>query len=139
MSMAEVIGLLGEPFEVSTQSWSEVWCYRPREIQPVEPRSKKGDVYTYRINAFGKFTRLRFSESGVVETSWGDYLREDFVGLTKAQVVANSGQPTEREVTQFEIIYHYTRSGKSGTYKMRQVHFDVTNRVVSTVAETYYD
>jgi hypothetical protein len=32
-----------------------------------------------------------------------------------------------------------TRPGKSGTYRMRQVHFDAMSRVASTLAEVYYD
>jgi hypothetical protein len=74
-----------------------------------------------------------------VQGSSGNYLANNLTGLRKREVIQLVGEPTDRELSQFEIIYHYTRPGRSGTYKMRQVRFNAAQRVVSTVAETYYD
>jgi len=137
MSLSEVRALIGEPLAVSTQRWAEVWSYRPPHTELIEPRGKRGDVLKYSINAIG--TLLYFSESGIVLGTSGNYLSNNLTGLKKREVIPLVGEPTERDLTQFEIIYHYTRPGRSGTYKMRQVHFNEANKVVSTVADIYYD
>ena len=138
MTVQEVVSLLGTPLTQTTQQWSEVWSYTPPESQPNTPRTKDG-TSTYKL--FGKVTHLRFTEAGVVAAVSGDYLEGNFVGLTKQQVQAKLGEPSQRELKRFEVIYHYTAAGKSGsgTYKRREVHFDATNKVSSVVAATYYD
>ena len=92
-------------------------------------------------NLFGKVTHLHFNESAIVAAASGDYLDGNSVGLTKQEVKAKFGEPSQRELKPFEIIYHYTSAAKagSGTYKRREVHFDATNKVTSVVAATYYD
>jgi hypothetical protein len=139
MSVGRVLAMLGPPIEVSTQAWSEVWCYRPAHRKFIEPRGRKGDVFVYRVNAYGKFTRLHFAESGTVLNSSGDYLSGTMVGLKKSDVIAAYGEPDERELTPSAVVYHYSRPGKSGTYKIRQVLLDRADIVLSTVREIYYD
>ncbi len=136
MSPEEVRALMGAPWATTTQSWSEVWSYFPRESQSSAIQGRDGSVS---YNLFGKASNLRFAESGIVAAHSGDYLEGDFKGLTKQQVVARIGEPTRRELKQFEIIYHYTKPGKSGTYKKREVHFDSSSKVISTVTAVYYD
>jgi len=138
MTVEEVVSLMGTPLTQTTQQWLEVWSYWPPESQSNGSRTKDGS-FTYSL--FGKATNLRFTESGSVAAASGDYLEGDFVGLTKQQVLGRIGEPSRRELRQFEVIYHYTAPGKSssGTYKRREVHFDATNRVSSVVAAMHYD
>jgi outer membrane protein assembly factor BamE (lipoprotein component of BamABCDE complex) len=138
MTVQEVVSLLGTPLAQTTQQWSEVWSYSPPKSEPYISRGKDGSTI---YNLFGKATHLRFTEAGVVAAVSGDYLTGNFRLLTKEQVLAKLGQPSERELKQFEVIYHYTAPGKSGsgTYRRREVHFDGTNKVSSVVKATYYD
>ena len=136
MPRSDVVGLIGEPLQISTQKWSEAWSYSPAASKP-DGTPSAGGVRTY--NLFGKFTRLNFTEGGVVESTAGDYLQGDFKGLTKQQVLARIGEPTERVLTEYGVICHYTLPGKSGTYKAREVYLDASNRVSSAVAEMCYD
>jgi outer membrane protein assembly factor BamE (lipoprotein component of BamABCDE complex) len=138
MTVQEVVSSLGPPLNQRTQQWSEVWSYTPPETQRNTSRAKDG---TSTFNLFGKVTYLRFTEAGLVERASGDFLEGNFVGLTKQQVQEKLGEPSQREVEPFEIIFHYTEPGKSGsgTYKRREVHFDTARKVSSVVAATYYD
>jgi hypothetical protein len=138
MAMREIIALLGPPLSQSTQEWSEVWLYRPPGTQPTVTR--KGGVTTF-SNMFGKVTHLRFTPTGTVADMSGDYLSENLVDLTKEQVRAKVGNPDDRIVRDFQIIYDYTAPGKrgTGTYKRREVGFDASNNVSSVVATTHYD
>lgn len=138
MAVHEVVSLLGTPLTQTTQQWSEVWSYTPPESRSNAPTTN-GSASTF--NLFGKVTHLQFTEAGVVAKVSGDYLAGSFVGLTKQQVQAKLGEPSQREAKPFEVIFHYTAAGKSGsgTYKRREVHFDATNKVSSVVAATYYD
>ena len=135
MPLSEVVGLIGEPLQMSTQKWSEAWSYSPTPSKP-DGTPSAGRVRTYDL--FGRFTRLNFTKGGIVESTAGD-LHGHFTGLTKQQVLAKIGEPTERVLTEYAVIYHYTLPGKSGTYKAREVYLDASNRVSSAVAEMCYD
>ena len=139
MAMQDVVSLLGMPLSQSTQEWSEVWSYWPPGKQPSVTRSKFGTTTV--SNFFGPVTNLRFTPTGTVARASGDYLKEDFVGLTKDQVRAKVGEPGDRRLSEFQIIFHYAAPGKrgSGTYKRREVRFNASNNVSSVVAATYYD
>ena len=93
------------------------------------------------FDLFGPVTNLRFSETGQVVDERGDYFTNDFVGLTKAQIQTQIGEPNRRVVREFQIIYHYSQAANtvSGTFKMRTVHFDAACRVGKVVSETSYD
>ena len=92
-------------------------------------------------NLLGKVTHLRITEAGIVAAVSGDYLEGDFVGLTKQEILAKLGKPSQRQETPFEVVFHYSAAGKSGsgTYKRREIHFNATNKVSSVVTATYYD
>jgi outer membrane protein assembly factor BamE (lipoprotein component of BamABCDE complex) len=135
MSAPEVISALGPPLLQSTQEWSEVWSYCPADSTPLQTHSDR--VMTY--NLFGKITNLRFAPAGTVVSTTGDYLTGDLVGLSKEQLVAKCGEPTRRDLREYEIVYHYTRPGPSGTYKLREIHLGADNRVKSKTSSIYYD
>jgi outer membrane protein assembly factor BamE (lipoprotein component of BamABCDE complex) len=138
MTTQQVLASLGHPLSKSTQEWSEVWSYWPNGEQPSVSKAKDA---TSTYNLFGKVTHLRFSRTATVTGASGNYLDGNLLGLTKDQVLSTFGEPSRREVRQFEIIYHYAAAGKSGSgsYRRREVHFDASGAVISVVAQTYYD
>jgi hypothetical protein len=135
MSTSEVVGLVGLPLETTTQSWLEVWSYWPPSSGVSAPASGGTRVF----DLFGQFTRLSFTESGAVGASSGAYLAGDFTGLSKEQVRAKLGEPSERVQIPFAIVYRYTLPLKSGNYRLREVHFDAAGKVSLTLAEFYGD
>jgi outer membrane protein assembly factor BamE (lipoprotein component of BamABCDE complex) len=138
MTVSEVLSLVGTPLNQDTQQWSEVWSYWPSESPPITSQSQNGSkIY----NVFGKVSHLQFTQPGIVAAISGDYLDSNLVGLTREQVLARLGEPKERVLKAFEIIYHYSSpdAAGSGTYKRREVHFDTAGKVSSIVAEVYYD
>lgn len=138
MTPQEVVSLLGDPLMQTTQQWSEVWSYWPASDRPTRPGEDNGTI-TYSL--FGSSTHLGFNELGVVATVSGDFLDGNLVGLTKAKVQSEFGKPSQVEENPFKLIYHYTAAHKSGsgTYNRREIHFDASYKVSSTVAKMYYD
>ena len=136
MSSSQVLAVLGAPLECRTQNWSEVWFYWPRATSPIERReSHNGLSY----DLFGPATNFRLSEDGKVASFAGDYLHGDFVGISTNELVNRVGPPSRREVRDFQIIYRYSVPADSGSYKRREVLFDASGHVTSTVAAMYYD
>jgi len=136
MSVEQVVDLLGKPLSQSTQMWSEVWIYVPTNAEPASSTSSK-DISIF--NVFGEITRLDFSESGRVTKKSGYYLEGDFVGLDKVQIQTALGRASQCEIKQFEQIYRYAAPANFGTFKIREIHFDVSNKVSSVLATTHYD
>lgn len=138
MAEAQVTSLLGPPVNQTTQQWSEVWFYWPHDSQPKALKNQDG---SYAFNSFGPVTYVRFSEAGRVVATSGDYLplTNDLRGLTREQTLQKLGTPGQREVRRSEIIFHYSRSVGSGSYRRREVRFDTNGCVTCIVAESYYD
>jgi hypothetical protein len=137
MTEQSVLAILSHPLDVTTQQWSEVWTYWPKGSSPQAVHTATGSVF----NLFGAVTHLRFTPAGLVSSTSGDFLKGDFVGQTKQQIISRVGEPAEREVRKFEIILHYSRPATSGagTYKKREIHLDENRRVRSVVTNTFYD
>jgi hypothetical protein len=138
MEEKQVVSLLGPPFSKRTQQWSEVWFYSPPGSQPTCVTNRSGSIT---FNMFGPVSYIRFSESGIVVSTSGDYVvsTNSLVGLTREKILEKIGAPGQRELKRCETIYNYSRSSGNGSYKRREVHFDKGGNLTNVVAENYYD
>lgn len=138
MIESEVGAILGKPIVVTTQSWIEVWSYyRDGVASSNTNRTFRSTHISFSVPS--AFTEFSFAPSGVVTNIAGDYLRDASIGLSRETVEAKWGKPQEVFSKPFARVFHFSRASAGGTYRMRQVHFDANGRVISVVAEMYYD
>lgn len=138
MSEKDVLAILGNPFTVTTQAWVEIWSYYPVKKSPSQTNRS---VLTTRLNfdVPATATELSFDPAGIVTNVIGEFLRDATNGISGKEAEIRWGKPQELFSRPFARVYHYTRSAGGGTYKLREVYIDANERVLSIIAEIYYD
>jgi len=136
MSLREVTNLLGMPLVVSTQDWRDAWIYSPGATGTDSVASVRSEL---QFDMFGPCTRLYFNTRGLVVSASGDYLKDQFTGMKKQELLQRLGAPAATDAAPFRVIFRYALPRSSGTYKRREVWFDGNQTVRSTLAELYVD
>jgi outer membrane protein assembly factor BamE (lipoprotein component of BamABCDE complex) len=132
----EVLTLLGHPLHVGTQSWRDVWSYYGTNFPSVT--REKWLVVSYHNPM--PVAWIAFDRTGGVYATDGKDLRGLTNGHTKADVLNKWGEPDAREEQADGLVYSYSRPGKSGTYKVREIIFAPDDlKVIAKRAYMYFD
>lgn len=135
MTGEQVLAILGAPLSKDTRDRCDAWVYEPVAGKGAGPKGEQGRRY----DLFGPFTRLDFDAEGRVCRVSGEYLKGQFQGLEKKEIIKKHGEPTKRYEWPYAVMWYYSSPGRSGTYKVRCVYLDEQNKVTSTEAYLFID
>lgn len=123
MPEAEVLKLLGPPLSINNEPSPEYWTYE------VKPRSNWFSLTT----RFDRGTVVRFASNGRVEKVSGPISDCVKPGMTRGEVLAAAGTPTEQTPARRKTFY-YSSPPPSGLYRARIITFDDDNLVIQAIA-----
>lgn len=127
----EVIRLLGEPLQVSQQSYYERWCYSSGK-----PSVQQNLLSSTQWNPAPRLV-LFFSEDGKVNHQYG--ATGDAIGLSKSEAISRMGTPDTKETNTFAIIFSYSESETSDSHHVRAILFDQNGVLIEKKAFFYKD
>lgn len=145
MTKRRVLEILGDPLYTRRIPACEIWFYY--EGTGGEARRAAGRREHRRLLGLGRsrftydgprpLSRLEFDSCGKLIRLWGDYLKLPNVvgGVSREEIRAMAGEPTEIELQSEEQAYYYTMRGGADSYRVRTILFDESGKVTDVIRE----